>query len=98
MAGDAPPPAPRSDIWPEWLKPRRLYEFGQNVLRLESSVGTLRRQVGALQDEVRTLQTQVEVLTAENRLLSQFLQASIARNGQVSRPPDIAQTEKNDKT
>ena len=93
-----PTPLPPGDFWPEWLKPRRLYEFGQNVLRLEGNVGTLRQQVSELQDNVRILQTQVEVLTAENRMLSQFLQASIARGQQPSRPQDATPTVSNDET
>ena len=76
-----PPSNPENkDFWPEWLKPKRLFEFAQNLLKVERSVTTLQIESRNLQDRVEELDMQVKILSEQNERQWQIIQALISKN------------------
>lgn len=64
-------------FWPDWMTPRRAYEFARNVVALESSVTRLRDETRDLRIQVLQLQQSVSEQNAQLKLLIDFVKESI---------------------
>lgn len=66
-------------FWPDWMTPRRWYEFTRNVIRMEGSVARLEVDNRDLRAEVRDLQRQPGETRAQVALLTDFVRDSLRK-------------------
>jgi len=75
---DAPGSSPGKGFWPEWLTPRRAWEFVSNVARLERSVLQLQEENRQLRAELSAIRESVVEHDAQLRLLTTFVRDSLS--------------------
>ncbi len=64
-------------FWPDWLTPRRIWEFVASVVRLERSVARLEQENVALRAELAAVKNAVTEHEAQLRLLATFVRDSL---------------------
>lgn len=75
MRGSSPSgqsPDPRGFL-PEWLTPRRVFEFVRNVIRLEQSVETLKADKAEVERKLLALQRQLDEQAGQQKILLNFI-------------------------
>jgi uncharacterized coiled-coil protein SlyX len=76
---DLPTGSPGSKgFWPDWLTPRRAWDFTRNVINLERTVATLREDNRKLSDEMIEIQKTPADHDAQLRLLTDFVRDSLS--------------------
>ena len=78
MANEAGDPPGGKGFWPDWITPRRIWEFVTNVARLERSVQHLETENVTLRSEVARLHEVVTAHEAQLRLLTTFVRDSLS--------------------
>ena len=72
-------PGPPARFWPEWLTPRRWWEFGAAVLDLQRSVAQLKQENARLRADVARLELAVERQGGQIEVLTRFVDSSLKR-------------------
>jgi hypothetical protein len=60
-------------FWPEWLTPRRAFDFARNVMKLEQSVEALKADKADLETKLLALQRQIDEQAGQQKILLSFI-------------------------
>jgi ribosomal protein S3AE len=71
-------PSESGSFWPDWLTPRRAWEFIKNVATLEQSVTELRVENREIRSEIARMQQQLIEQNAQLVLLTTFVRDSVS--------------------
>jgi predicted RNase H-like nuclease (RuvC/YqgF family) len=75
---DKPGPSGPKGFWPDWVTPRRAWEFARNIIRLERNVASLQDDNQTLRSEIAKLHKSVTEHDAQLRLLTAFVRDSLS--------------------
>ena len=70
-------PSEPKGFWPEWVTPRRWWEFTRNIVRIETSVSKLEIDNRELRAEIQDLQRQLAEVRAQTAILADFVRTSL---------------------
>ncbi|WP_421725448.1 hypothetical protein [Bauldia sp.] len=74
---ETPDPERSGGFWPEWLTPRRAFDFARNVVKLEQSVQRLREDNRDLRVQLLRLQSQLSEHNGQLRTLTAFVREAM---------------------
>jgi len=66
-------------FWPDWMTPRRGWEFIRNVVILEKSVSKLSQENRDLRVQITQLQKQVSEQGTQLKMLTDFVRTSLSK-------------------